>query len=194
MIGGIHEDIVNIQVIAAIRLFEYRVQKIDLTHVTLRHGIGRDILHADGPLQDILDAPDTICDVVDGLLGKGYGHQVIELSRIGTIRKMFAVDEGIVIVEKPLHLDQEILVQGEGSANTQRQPMAYQRVAFDDPVEFLFMTSTHPDPVLRSDLDKTDLCRPLFKDLWNDLLLQAQSRALYRVSKGGMTHSKYPCC
>ena len=42
------------EVEAAVRLVDHRVEKLEFAHLTGRHRVGRDVFHADAPLQSAL--------------------------------------------------------------------------------------------------------------------------------------------
>ena len=180
VVAAVDEYVVNVQMQAAVGFFEHGIEKLEFAEITRRCGVGGHVFHTDAAFEYLLHAANPLCDVVHGLLGEGYWHEVVELAMVAAIRQVFGVGACTMPVEKHLERSQKVIVERCRAPNRQRQAVADQRVALGEEPQRLAACAPNIDPVLRRDLDKADLRRQSVAHLVDQFHAQPQTRPCYR--------------
>lgn len=128
MVDGIDEEIVDVQQQVAIGLFQHRIDEVGFRHRLVGGRVVGDVLHRDAPTQRILRLADARGDMVHGFLGEGDRHQVVQMSVVGAVAQVLAVQDDVVLVEEAARAGEEGVVQRGYAAERQRQSVAGQRV------------------------------------------------------------------
>jgi hypothetical protein len=111
VVDTVDEDIVDVEVEAAIGLRDHGIEEFEFGHLAVGQGIGGYVLHADAALEHVLYPSDPVDHVVHRLFTERDRHQVVQLAAIATVRQMLRVGPCVMAVQKDLEIAQKVFVQ-----------------------------------------------------------------------------------
>ena len=117
VIDAVDENVVDVEVKTAIGLVDHGIEEFEFAHLARGGGIGRDVLHADAAFEYVLDVADARGDIVHRLGGERDRHQVVQLSAVTAIRKVFGVDACLMGIEKRLEFTKKTVIERGRSAD-----------------------------------------------------------------------------
>ena len=123
VVDRVDVDIVHIQQQLAVALRQHRADELRLAHVAVRLGVVGSILQHQWLAHDVLHLPHPRGHVVHGLLGKGYGQQVVEMAPGGTVGQVLTVESGTDLRRQGFDRSHQFGVDRIRAADIQGQPV-----------------------------------------------------------------------
>ena len=157
VIDAVHIEVVDVQVQAAVGLFQHRANEGEFVH--FRHsggGVIGGVFHGNAAFEDFLGPADAGGHVADGFPGEGERQQFVEMSFVVAVTQVLGVEADPMFIQKGFDPSEKAFVQGRGSTQGQRQAVGDERVAFGEFPELPRGTAAQADPVFRGDLEKVN--------------------------------------